>query len=70
MEGGYAYMGQWDNDQPHGLGAFTFASGVRYEGMWQEGKYEGTGTLTWPDGRQYKVDLIMHDQEPFYPHHT
>jgi hypothetical protein len=52
-------MGQWENDQPHGLGTFTFASGARYEGMWQQGKYEKAGTFTWPDGRQYKVDQIL-----------
>lgn len=55
VEGDYQYTGAWDNDQPHGLGTCTFASGSSYEGMWREGKYEGTGTFTWRDGRHYKV---------------
>lgn len=56
QEGAYIYDGEWADDQMHGVGKFTFASGATYEGSWVNNKYHGRGTYTWPDGRLYQGD--------------
>jgi hypothetical protein len=54
-EGAYSYTGDWTDDQMHGQGTFTFASGSSYTGAFVHGKYQGQGVYAWPDGRMYQV---------------
>lgn len=52
------YAGDWVNEQPHGKGKFTFASGSVYEGGWVDGKRHGKGTYTLADGEIYESDWV------------
>ena len=63
QEGGYTFDGEWQQDQMHGTGAFTYASGAKYEGSWEQGQYQGQGAYCWPDGRKYEV--LLHDTSAF-----
>lgn len=53
--GSYSYMGDWVDDEMHGQGMFTFASGATYQGCFEHNKFQGEGTYTFPDGSQYQV---------------
>ena len=53
--GDYTYEGEWFEDQMHGEGKFTYASGSSYQGQWQTNKYQGKGTYQFPDGKFYQV---------------
>lgn len=48
-------MGDWVDDEMHGQGKFTFASGASYQGCFEHNKFQGEGTYTFPDGKQYQV---------------
>ena len=52
------YAGDWVDEQPHGKGKFTFASGSVYEGGWVDGKRHGKGTYTLADGEVYESDWV------------
>lgn len=47
------YKGEMLNNQPHGFGTYTFASGTKYVGQFKDRKWEGQGTLTFADGRKF-----------------
>jgi hypothetical protein len=53
---GDKYEGFWlDSSQcPHGLGTYTWCSGVKYEGSWLNGKKHGYGIQTYPSGDRYE----------------
>lgn len=53
--GDYTYTGEWVDDEMHGQGSFSFASGACYEGAWQHNKYQGQGRYCFPDGKAYQV---------------
>lgn len=53
--GSYSYVGDWVDDEMHGQGKFTFASGATYHGCFEHNKFHGQGTYTFPDGKQYQV---------------
>lgn len=55
MCGSYSYVGDWVDDEMHGQGKFTFASGATYHGCFDHNKFHGQGTYTFPDGKQYQV---------------
>jgi hypothetical protein len=57
--GDYTYTGEWVDDEMHGQGKFSFASGACYEGCWQHNQYQGQGRYTFPDGRTYQVRQQM-----------
>jgi hypothetical protein len=52
---GDKYEGYWlDGLQcPHGMGIYTWASGVKYDGSWNQGKKHGYGVQTYPTGDKY-----------------
>ena len=52
------YAGDWVDEQPHGKGKFTFASGSVYEGGWVDGERHGKGTYTLADGEVYESDWV------------
>lgn len=54
-DGDYSYEGEWIEDEMHGLGRFTFASGAEYDGSWEHNKYCGDGKYKWPGGAVYEV---------------
>ena len=54
VTGDYTYEGDFERDEMHGSGVFTFASGVRYDGQWSHNAYEGRGTYVWADGTSYE----------------
>ena len=43
------------DDDMHGQGRFTFASGASYQGCFEHNKFSGEGNYTFPDGKQYQV---------------
>uniref|UniRef100_A0A383VWC3 MORN repeat-containing protein 5 n=1 Tax=Tetradesmus obliquus TaxID=3088 RepID=A0A383VWC3_TETOB len=66
--GDYTYTGEWVDDEMHGQGSFSFASGACYEGAWQHNKYQGQGRYCFPDGKAYQGDWVsnvMHGQGSF-----
>ncbi|WIA21037.1 hypothetical protein OEZ85_005365 [Tetradesmus obliquus] len=66
--GDYTYTGEWVDDEMHGQGSFSFASGACYEGAWQHNKYQGQGRYCFPDGKAYQgdwVSSVMHGQGSF-----
>jgi len=42
--------GQYDNDQKHGIGSFSWPDGRVYHGAWREGQRSGEGTYTTAEG--------------------
>ena len=45
---GSHYIGEWQEDKPHGTGTRTTRSGWRYEGKLRQGLFHGRGKLTGP----------------------
>ena len=50
------YHGQTRNEEPHGRGVYTWASGNRYEGDFIDGKRTGRGVYTSAKGSRYEGD--------------
>ena len=46
------YVGQSENDKPHGWGIETIDN-VKYDGQWRDGLKNGLGTATYPNGAKY-----------------
>ena len=44
---------KWKEDQIHGKGTFSYASGGVYDGEYKEGQKHGKGTYTWKDGTKF-----------------
>lgn len=57
--GSYSYTGDWVDDEMHGQGRFTFASGASYQGCFEHNKFSGEGNYTFPDGKQYQVSASL-----------
>jgi hypothetical protein len=53
--GSYSYTGDWVNDEMHGQGRFTFASGASYQGCFENNRFQGVGRYTFSDGKLYSV---------------
>lgn len=49
-EGSAKYIGDFQNEVPHGYGICTYANGDRYRGEWLDGAFGGKGTLILRDG--------------------
>ncbi len=60
-KGGIKYYGELKDDQPHGCGVMTFASGSSiakyYEGRFSNGKFFGKGTLVYYNGDKYEGEF-------------
>ena len=50
---GSEYVGEWMDDQFHGLGTYTYADGAEYVGEFKDGERHGQGTFTFADGDKY-----------------
>jgi len=50
------YEGWWNDalQCPHGLGIYTWGSGIKYEGSWSNGRKHGYGVQTYPSGDRYE----------------
>ncbi len=61
---GGRYEGSVENEEPHGMGRYTFAVeeelfGYVYEGPWMDGRKHGSGVLTkMVDGRRYECSFM------------
>ena len=53
FDDGAKYVGEWQNNEIHGQGAFTFPSGNKYLGEFKNGDFNGQGTFIWADGDKY-----------------
>ncbi|MCO4782061.1 MAG: hypothetical protein KC646_07010 [Candidatus Cloacimonetes bacterium] len=51
-----AFVGQWEQQIPQGLGAQNWVMGAKYQGGWKDRKRNFKGTLTWPNGKVYQGD--------------
>jgi hypothetical protein len=50
------YTGEYQNDVPHGLGSYYFASGHTYEGQWLNGSKSGYCVYSLASGQQWAGD--------------
>lgn len=50
---GDLYNGEFNDDEMHGYGLYTFSHEGHYEGQWVMGVYEGVGTETFALGSTY-----------------
>eukprot|EP01016_Furgasonia_blochmanni_P003201 TRINITY_DN11255_c0_g1_i5.p1 TRINITY_DN11255_c0_g1~~TRINITY_DN11255_c0_g1_i5.p1 ORF type:complete len:621 (-),score=70.11 TRINITY_DN11255_c0_g1_i5:256-2076(-) len=55
------YIGQFENDQPHGYGIMNRHDGSCYKGQWYKGKRQGKGELKTETGRVY-IGLFNEDE--------
>ncbi len=59
FQNGDSYLGEWEDNKPHGRGVFTFlAAKYEYSGDWQYGKMTGKGKIVWNDGSSYEGDFL------------
>jgi serine/threonine protein kinase len=49
---GDKYVGEWNEDQKHGLGVNTYANGDKYVGEFKDDRRSGHGTYVFVDGRK------------------
>ncbi|RLN38120.1 hypothetical protein BBJ28_00009961 [Nothophytophthora sp. Chile5] len=56
VTGAESYEGGWDQDQMHGHGVYSFATGAKYDGDFQQSRFHGAGSYRWPDGAHYEGD--------------
>jgi serine/threonine-protein kinase len=49
---GDKYVGEWNEDQKHGLGVNTYANGDKYVGEFKDDRRSGQGTYVFVDGRK------------------
>eukprot|EP00808_Paulinella_micropora_P002615 g83051.t1 len=59
----YVYKGDYQADQKHGKGKFTYAGNL-YEGEWQAGQKHGKGKMIYPDGEIVYDGMWFNDQPP------
>ena len=52
---GDKYEGEWQNDQPHGQGTYTYSCGEVYAGEYHSGKKHGLGMYYFEDGAKMKA---------------
>ena len=51
------YVGEMQNGQFHGQGAYFFSNGNEYEGAFHEGKYHGQGVFKFASGERYEGEF-------------
>lgn len=51
-----SYVGQWFDDQPHGPGVYSYASGAVFDGAFSRGRRHGRGRYTYANGATYDGD--------------
>ena len=62
--GGVLYVGQWENDMPHGYGRMELPEGDIYEGLFRYGEFiSGEVRITYADGSTFEgqVDKLRED---------
>jgi len=47
------YIGEFVNNEPHGIGTFIWDNGDIYSGEWHNGQFHGMGTFIWDTGYMY-----------------
>lgn len=55
---GTVYLGELENDTPHGHGKALYVGGASYEGDWNKGNREGLGKLSFSDGSYYEGTFL------------
>ncbi|CAJ1448075.1 unnamed protein product, partial [Effrenium voratum] len=50
---GSSYIGAFEQNDIHGIGAYKWADGRSYAGQWQQNRLHGYGEMVWTDGRSY-----------------
>jgi hypothetical protein len=56
---GMTYVGDFQEDQKHGVGTITWDDGRKYEGHFEDDSFHGSATMAWPDGRKYIGQYVM-----------
>ena len=51
---GRSYLGDFQHDQRHGNGLYTFVDGSSYNGEFRDNRYHGTGTFTSAAGQEMR----------------
>ena len=51
------YVGEIQNGQFHGQGAYFFSNGNEYEGAFHEGEYHGRGVFKFASGERYEGEF-------------
>lgn len=52
-ENNETYVGEWNDNIPHGQGTYSWTDGRKYIGEWQGGKKSGQGTFVSADGSRF-----------------
>ena len=52
------YLGEVEDEIPHGLGVEILASGTRYEGLFTQGKKGPRGIIYFHDGNIYEGEMF------------
>jgi hypothetical protein len=50
---GKKYVGQWQNDVPHGQGSIKYPDGSEFVGQFENGRRNGEGEAKYADGTKY-----------------
>jgi len=58
-EDGNKYVGEWQNDKPHGQGTIIYASGEKYIGQFLNGDVHGQGTRTFGLNSEWTGDKYV-----------
>ena len=61
LKGKPAYVGEFYEGQPNGLGTFSHAD-RKYVGQWKKGKQHGQGTYTYANGDKYVGNFKYNEQ--------
>jgi MORN repeat len=61
-QGGNKYVGDLQDNRPHGSGIMYYADGTKYSGGWASGKKHGKGTFRAKDGSSQQ-ELWNHGQK-------
>lgn len=54
LDDGSTYVGEWKDNNFHGIGTFSWPDRTRYHGDWLHGEQTGEGALFLPNGEKYE----------------
>jgi hypothetical protein len=57
-DGEFQYVGQWENNKPHGVGEIFYADDDSYKGEFSNGFSHGKGVYTFSYGDQYTGEFV------------
>jgi hypothetical protein len=49
----FKYVGEWNNNNMHGRGLYSWKDGRKYDGYYNNDKKHGYGIYQWADGKKY-----------------